>query len=154
MAENCRYEAQLREACRLVADGAGHPTWQLVYQSRSGSPQQPWLEPDICDVIRQQHAQGDLVDLVVVPIGFVSDHMEVLFDLDTEAQQVCRALGVNMLRVPTVGTDSRLVSMIRELVEERQDDQIERKALGEMGPSHDVCPSDCCLYTPSRPGSG
>ena len=154
MAENCRYEAQLHEACRLVAEGAGHPTWQLVYQSRSGPPQQPWLEPAICDVIQRQHARGDLVDVVVVPIGFVSDHMEVLFDLDTEAQEVCKELGVNMLRVPTVGTDPRFVSMVRELVEERQDDQIERKALGAMGPSHDVCPSDCCLYTPSRSGPG
>ncbi len=154
MAENCRYEAQLHEACRLVAEGAGHSTWQLVYQSRSGPPQQPWLEPAICDVIQRQHARGDLVDVVVVPIGFVSDHMEVLFDLDTEAQEVCKELGVNMLRIPTVGTDPRFVSMIRELVEERQDDQIERKALGAMGPGHDVCPSDCCLYTPSRSGPG
>lgn len=152
MASRCKYELQLREACRLVAEGAGHERWQLVYQSRSGPPQQPWLEPDVCDQLRELHARGGLRDVVIVPIGFVSDHIEILFDLDTEARQVCRDLGVNMVRVSTVGTHPRFVSMVRELVLERTCDQGERVALGNLGPSHDVCPVDCCQYTPRRPG--
>lgn len=151
MASNCRYEAQLNEACRLVADGVGSSNWQLVYQSRSGPPSQPWLEPDICDVIREQATAGEWTDLVVVPIGFISDHMEVLFDLDAEAKQACDELGVRMVRVPTVGIHTRFVTMIRELVVERLAGSSERPALGTLGPSHDVCPVDCCTYTPRRP---
>lgn len=150
MAENCRYELQLREACCLVAKGAGIDRWQLVYQSRSGSPHQPWLEPDVCDVIRDQHAEGTLRDVVLVPIGFISDHMEVLFDLDTEAAELCRELGVGFNRTATVGTHPRFVRMIRELVEERMSENPNRLALGTLGPSHDVCPEDCCLDTPRR----
>ncbi|QDU89965.1 Ferrochelatase [Pirellulimonas nuda] len=150
MAENCRYEAQLNEASRLVAEGAGAPRWRLVYQSRSGPPHQPWLEPDVCDFLREEHARGGLNDVVILPIGFVSDHMEVMFDLDTEARDLCEELGVNMLRAPTVGTHPRFVSMIRELVTERIAGD-EKPALGAFGPSHDVCPADCCLYTPRRP---
>jgi ferrochelatase len=150
MAENCRYEAQLHEACRLVAESAGIGQWQLVYQSRSGPPQQPWLEPDVCDVIRKEHAQNTLRDLVVVPIGFISDHMEVLYDLDTEARRLCDELGINMQRAATVGTHPRFVGMIRELVAERMSESPNRLALGALGPSHDVCPEDCCLYAPTR----
>ncbi len=153
MAANCRYELQLQEACQLVAERAGIDDWRLVYQSRSGPPTQPWLEPDVCDTIREMHATGDLQDLVVVPIGFISDHMEVLFDLDTEAKQLCDDLGVHMLRVPTVGVHPQFVSMVRELVVERMSDHADRPALGGLGPSHDVCPVDCCLYTPRRPTS-
>ncbi len=151
MADNCRYVAQLEEACRLVAEGAGHERYELVYQSRSGPPQQPWLEPDVCDRIRELHADDGLQDLVVLPIGFVSDHMEVLFDIDTEAKELCDELGVHLYRAATVGTHPRFVQMVRELVEERMADSPVRLALGEMGPSHDVCPTDCCLYTPTRP---
>ncbi len=153
MAENCRYEAQLREACRLVADRVGVSNCQLVYQSRSGPPSQPWLEPDVCDVIRELSANGDVEDVVIVPIGFISDHMEVLFDLDTEAKELCIERGVNMIRVPTVGVHPRFVAMIRELVLERLEERDERPALGSLGPSHDVCPADCCLYTPRRPAA-
>lgn len=152
MADNCRYETQLKEACRLVAEKLGHERYELVYQSRSGPPQQPWLEPDICDFIEQRHGEGGLNDLVILPIGFVSDHMEVLFDLDTEAKDLCDKLGVNMHRAPTVGTHPRFITMIRELIVERMTDAAERPALGELGPSHDVCPVDCCTYTPRRPG--
>jgi len=151
MATNCKYELQLKEACRLVAEGANHSKWELVYQSRSGPPQQPWLEPDICDSIQQRHNEGQLTDVVIAPIGFVSDHMEVLFDLDTEAKDLCSELGVSMARAATVGTHPRFVSMVRELVLERMDPAALRPALGELGPSHDVCPVDCCLYTPRRP---
>jgi ferrochelatase len=151
MADGCRYELQLAEACRLVAEGAGVAHWELVYQSRSGPPQQPWLEPDVCDRIEELHAAGKLEQLVIVPIGFISDHMEVLFDLDSEARELCDRLGVPMERAATVGTHPRFVTMIRELVEERIASSDSRAALGTLGPGHDVCPVDCCLYTPQRP---
>lgn len=151
MADNCRYVAQLEEASRLVAAGAGHHRYELVYQSRSGPPQQPWLEPDVCDRINELHVAEKLEDLVILPIGFISDHMEVLFDLDTEAKELCEELGIRLHRAPTVGTHPRFVRMIRELIEERLSESPERLALGELGPSHDVCPADCCLYTPARP---
>ncbi|QDT72810.1 ferrochelatase [Lacipirellula limnantheis] len=156
MAANCRYEVQLAEACRLVAAGAGLATdqWELVYQSRSGSPHQPWLEPDVCDRIRSLQAAGSLHDLIIVPIGFISDHMEVLFDLDTEARQLCEQLDVRMQRAATVGVHPRFIRMIRELIVERIDGAAERPALGSLGASHDVCPADCCLYAPQRPASG
>lgn len=153
MAENCRYEVQLAEACRLVAEEAGldPDQWELVYQSRSGSPHQPWLEPDVCDRIEQLHAAGSLRELIVVPIGFISDHMEVLFDLDTEAKELCDRLGVCMQRAATVGVHPRFIRMIRELIVERIDSTADRPALGTLGASHDVCPADCCLYSPQRP---
>ena len=151
MADSCRYVAQLREASRLVAAAAGVSEWELVYQSRSGPPGQPWLEPDICDRIRSLHAAGgDRV--VVVPIGFISDHMEVLYDLDTEAADLCRSLGMRMERVATVGTAPAFVSMIRDLVAERHGNSAERSAIGAMPASHDVCPLDCCP-APQRPGA-
>ncbi|HYO24124.1 MAG TPA: ferrochelatase [Lacipirellulaceae bacterium] len=151
MAAGCRYEVQLAEACRLVAQGAALPRWELVYQSRSGSPHQPWLEPDVCDRIRELHAAGGLSRLLVVPIGFISDHMEVLYDLDCEARDLCNSLGVPMQRAATVGTHPRFVRMIRELAIERMTGATERPALGALGANHDVCPADCCLYTPARP---
>ena len=89
--------------------------------------------------------------MVIVPIGFISDHMEVKYDLDTEAQQLCQQLGLNMVRAGTAGTHPEFVEMIRELILERMSDNPERPALGSLGPSHDVCPEDCCLWTvPSR----
>ncbi len=150
MAENCRYVAQLQEACRLVAEIAGHENWELVYQSRSGLPQQPWLEPDVCDRIAELHASDHITDLVVLPIGFISDHVEVLFDIDTEARELCDKLGIRMQRAATVGMHPRFVEMIRLLVEERLNDSPQRLALGGLGPNHDVCPVDCCLYLPQR----
>jgi ferrochelatase len=162
MADGCRYEAQLRESCRLVADGIREcrslcervevgTAWNLVYQSRSGPPQQPWLEPDINDFLRAEHAQKTLRDVVVVPIGFISDHMEVVYDLDTEARQHCDRLGISMVRAATVGTHPRFVRMIRELIDERMTEAPQRLALGTLGASHDICPNDCCLYMPARP---
>jgi ferrochelatase len=144
MAANCKYETQLRDACQLIAAGVGSPHWQLVYQSRSGSPLQPWLEPDIGDHLRELKNQK-VSDVVVVPIGFISDHMEVVFDLDYEAKQFADELGMNMVRAGTVGTHPRFVRMIRELVVERMMNAEVRPALGTLGPSHDVCPTDCCL---------
>ncbi len=152
MADGSRYVPQLTEASRLVAERAGLPRWRLVYQSRSGPPGQPWLEPDICDAIREIAASGEK-RLVIAPIGFISDHMEVLYDLDTEAAAVCRELGVAMERASTVGTDPEFVGMVRELIAERAWQLPERVAIGELPASHDVCPVDCCP-APVRPAAG
>jgi ferrochelatase len=153
MADNCKYAAQLNEACRLVAEGVAQHDWRLIYQSRSGPPNQPWLEPDILDYLRELKSQTSVQDVVVVPIGFTSDHMEVMYDLDTEAQQVASEIGLNLVRAGTVGTHPRFITMIRELIVERMTDNPDRLALGTLGPSHDVCPVDCCLYTPRRPSA-
>ncbi len=139
MARTSCYESQLREASRLVSAGVGRSDAELVFQSRSGPPSQPWLEPDILEYIRACEAK----DLVIVPIGFTSDHMEVLFDLDTEARQLCEERGIRMIRVPTVGTHPKFIEMIAELIRERTD-KAPRRALGDLGPNHDVCPADCC----------
>jgi ferrochelatase len=149
MADSCRYVAQLTEAARLVAAGAGATDWQLVFQSRSGPPTQPWLEPDVCDAIRERHGRG-VKRLVVAPIGFISDHMEVLYDLDTEAADLCRELGIEMIRAATVGTDPRFVSMVRDLIAERAWNLSQRTAVGNLPASHDVCPLDCCPAPASR----
>jgi ferrochelatase len=145
MASGCNYEAQLKEASRLVAERVGWTNWRLVYQSRSGPPSQPWLEPDVCDYLQQVHDECIAEQVVIVPVGFVSDHMEVLFDLDTEAKELCERLELPMVRAGTVGTHPIFVSALRELIVERMSDSPERKALGKLGPSHDVCPEDCCL---------
>jgi protoporphyrin/coproporphyrin ferrochelatase len=144
MARNCAYEAQLHETCRLVAEGIGHNRWQLVYQSRSGPPHQPWLEPDIADHLEQIATDG-VTDVVVIPIGFISDHMEVLYDLDTEAVQAAQALDLNIVRAATVGTHPTFIRMIRELILERTTPDPGRRVLGTRGPSHDICGAGCCL---------
>jgi protoporphyrin/coproporphyrin ferrochelatase len=144
MARHSQYEAQLLEACRLVAEGADCQSWRLVYQSRSGPPHIPWLEPDIGDYLAEIKRQG-ISDVVVVPIGFISDHMEVLFDLDTEAVEIAAELSLNLVRAATVGTHPQFVAMIRELIVERMTARPERRALGERGPNHDICPLGCCL---------
>ncbi len=144
MAAGCDYETQLLETCRLVAEGAGHERWRLVFQSRSGPPSQPWLEPDILDYLRELKEAG-AEDVIVAPVGFISDHMEVLYDLDTEARALCQNLGLNMVRAATVGAHNDFVKMIRELVLERLSPDAPRRFLGTRGPSHDVCPAGCCL---------
>ncbi|MGB7346892.1 MAG: ferrochelatase [Pirellulaceae bacterium] len=155
MSDNCDYEKQLRESSRLVAQSVGVESWHLVFQSRSGPPQQPWLEPDVCDAIAEMDDKENLINLVVVPIGFVSDHMEVMFDLDEEAADLCKQRGINMARAASAGTSPNFVQMIRMLVEERLGKTNEKPAAGELGPWHDVCPKDCCTYTPRRPaGTG
>jgi ferrochelatase len=150
MAAGCDYERQLLETCRLVAEGAGAEHWRLVFQSRSGPPTQPWLEPDICDYLRELKGAG-VEDVVVAPVGFISDHMEVLYDLDTEARQVSEEIGLHMVRAATPGTHPDFVRMIRELIIERLDPAAPRRALGAFGPSHDVCAVDCCLPGALRP---
>lgn len=143
MANGCRYVEQLNEASRLVAGLVGHPDWQLAYQSRSGSPRQPWLEPDINEVVRALAAAGKR-DVVVVPIGFTSDHMEVVFDLDTEARATADEVGINLVRAGTVGVHPRFVRMIRELIVERLTPDAPRPALGVLGPRPDNCETGCC----------
>ena len=149
MAANSAYEAQLREACRLVSDRLNRRDWQLAFQSRSGPPSQPWLEPDITDHLRELHSKGTR-DVAVVPIGFISDHMEVLYDLDTEARALCDQLGLNMVRAATVGNHPAFVSMIRELVLERMG-KLPPRWLGDQGRSRDVCESGCCTPAIHRP---
>jgi ferrochelatase len=151
MSDNCDYVKQLNDASGLIAAAVGCENWRLVFQSRSGPPQQPWLEPDVCDAISAWDDQEKLSQLVIVPLGFISDHMEVLYDLDEEAKTLCKDRGIAMTRAATAGTDKNFVAMIRELVEERLGKTNDRRALGELGPWHDVCPQDCCLYTPRRP---
>ena len=143
MAASCNYEAQLKETCRLIAEGLGRDHWRLVFQSRSGPPTQAWLEPDICDYLRELKASGNS-DVVVAPVGFISDHMEVVYDLDTEARRLCEEIGLNMIRAATVGTHPTFIKMIRELIIERITPDSERRALGTRGPQPDVCAPDCC----------
>lgn len=150
MAEACSYAAQLTEAARMVSEGLGVSEFQIAYQSRSGPPAQAWLEPDVRDVLRRLGEAGGTSDVVVVPIGFLSDHVEILWDLDIEARRVCDELGLNMVRAETVGSHPNFVSMIRELILERVAGAPQR-AVGRFPPSHDVCPDDCCPRS-SRPG--
>lgn len=138
------YVAELAEAARLVteqaAPGLAH---DLVWQSRSGPPQVPWLEPDVNDHLVAV-AETGVRAVVVCPVGFLSDHLEVRWDLDEEAAATARRLGLDFARAATPGTDPRFVAMVRELVLERTAAGCPRRALGPMGPSHDTCPVGCC----------
>jgi ferrochelatase len=130
MAQSSPYEQQLRDVCAMVNAELGLPNPVLVFQSRSGPPSQPWLEPDVGKYIRETEAKK----LIVVPVGFLSDHMEVLFDLDTEAKQLAAERGIEFLRAPTVGTHPRFIQGIRQMVHEAM----------EKGPAY-TCPPDCCV---------
>ncbi len=138
-----QHEAVADLVWRAVADRAEvQDGWDLVYQSRSGAPSIPWLEPDISDHLAALRA-ADVPGVVIAPIGFVSDHMEVVWDLDTVALADARELGLPALRSATVGTDPRFVAMVRELVLERVGSAPAR-ASSVLGPMHDVCPGTCC----------
>ncbi len=150
LAENSDYERQLRETSRLVAENVGFKNWELVFQSRSGPPSQPWLAPDILDRLRELKQQG-VKNVLLAPLGFVSEHLEVLYDLDTEAMRVARELGLKMVRARTVGTHPAFVRMIRQLIAERVFPNEPKLALGSFGPSRDVCAADCCP-APQRAG--
>ena len=151
MANQCDYAQQLTDTCRLVSKRLRIPAnrWQLVYQSRSGRPGDPWLAPDIVDYLQELKGQR-INDAVVMPIGFLSDHIEVLYDLDDEAQQACQKIGLNMVRAATVSTHPKFVSMLRELVEERLSESPGRRCVGRYPASHDTCPTDCCP-APTQP---
>jgi ferrochelatase len=138
------YVAQLRAAAALIAEAAAPDVgWDLAFQSRSGPPSVPWLEPDVRDHLRAL-AVENVTAVVVVPVGFVSDHLEVQWDLDVEAADVAAELGLGFTRTPTPGTDPRFIAMIRELIEERLDPASPKRALSSLGPSHDVCSAGCC----------
>jgi len=147
MAQTSDYQKQLNESCRLVSESLGLADWQLVYQSRSGPPGQPWLEPDIGDVLRGLEPGNHVV---IAPIGFVSDHMEVLYDLDTEARAIAEERGLHMVRAATVGVHPKFLSMIRELILEKFG-QCEPRAVGKYGPNQDICRADCCPAPARRP---
>ncbi|MFQ5733492.1 MAG: ferrochelatase [Planctomycetaceae bacterium] len=153
MADGCDYVQQLQETSRLVSEALGIPDdrRRLVYQSRSGRPQDPWLGPDICDHLADLSQRG-VQNVIVMPIGFLSDHLEVLFDLDETARRTAESQGLRMVRAATVGTHPRFVGMLCELIQERLADEPDRCAIGRFGPNHDVCPPDCCPPT-QRPAA-
>ena len=163
MANTCDYVRQLEEVRKLVSTRLGVFNDALVYQSRSGAPGQPWLEPDILDYLRAVKARHLASAVVLAPISFISDHMEVLYDLDIEAQQLCDSLSLPMVRAKTVGVHPKFIGMIRELILERTNPGSKRRAVGSMGPRQDVCEENCCpapqrpgrpLAVPGRPGGG
>jgi ferrochelatase len=133
MAANCDYAMQLAETGGLIARELNIENWDLVYQSRSGSPMQPWLGPDVCEHLKTLASAG-IKEVVIAPIGFVSDHMEIIYDLDYEAQNVAREFGVKLVRAATAGTHPSFVKMIRELMLER----INNTRIG-------LCAPDCCV---------
>ncbi len=136
MAASCRYEEQLRNTAGAVASTIGRTEWDLVWQSRSGPPGQPWLGPDILDYMRHLAAEG-VTDVVAAPIGFLSDHMEVLYDLDVEAAALCESLGVNFVRGEAAGLHPAIVRMFVELI---------------AGPEPAPCARGCCPGA-SRPAA-
>ena len=142
------YERQHQEVARLVAAAAGHADHDLVYCSRSGPPQVPWLEPDVNDHLEKVAASGT-ESVAVVPIGFISDHMEVAYDLDTEASATAERLGLRYVRVDTPDTTPDFIAMVRDLVLERaavlRGEEPERATVGDMEPWVDTCAATCCL---------
>ncbi len=165
MADVCDYETQIRETARLVADTAGFARHSVAWQSRSGPPTVPWLEPDVNDHLRAlaENPLGDSAPpdaVVLAPVGFVSDHMEVLWDLDTQAGSTAADLGLSMVRAVAPGTepDERFVAMLAELVVERLVPGTPRRALGTLGVRPDFCPPGCCpagrAGPPQRPKHG
>jgi ferrochelatase len=148
MAQTSAYEAQVREASRIVAERAApSSSWDLVWQSRSGPPHVPWLEPDIRDALSAFPDRKR--PIVIVPIGFISDHVEVVWDLDHDARTRADELGINFIRASTVGTHPLFVRGIRELIEERLIDGPKR-SLSVLGPCPDICAEDCCPAPPRR----
>ena len=115
MANGSPYARQLEAAALLIAGRLGHARWQVAYQSRSGAPSDPWLEPDICDALRGVEGQG-IEDVVVVPIGFVCDHVEVLYDLDVEARAVAAEVGLRLHRAQTANDHPAFIAMLADIV--------------------------------------
>jgi protoporphyrin/coproporphyrin ferrochelatase len=150
MAETSDYVQQLQEVRKLVSAALGTTNHTLVYQSRSGAPGQPWLGPDILEYLPEVKSKNLASTVVLAPIGFISDHMEVLYDLDIDARRICDSLHLPMVRAKTVGVHPQFVTMTRELIQERMTPGTERRALGSLGPRPDDCASDCCP-APQRP---
>lgn len=150
MAKCTDYEAQLQEACNLVGEVVGINSWQLVYQSNNASYGEPWLEPDIADALEKVKSSGRS-HVVIMPIGFVCDHMEVVLDLDIEAKEQADNLGLQLTRAATVGSHPAYISMVRELIIERMSKNPDRQYLGSRGANGDYCKPDCCLS--GRPGN-
>jgi protoporphyrin/coproporphyrin ferrochelatase len=144
MSQTSPYVPQLEQACAAVAAAVGCADWALAYQSRSGPPSQPWLEPDICAVLRARAAESESNGVVIAPIGFLSDHMEVIYDLDTEARALCQTLGLPMRRAGTVETHPCMIEMIAEMVEQYGT---------QYGtPELPACDAGCCAAA-RRPGA-
>lgn len=133
MSEKCQYQSQLESTAAKCATALHFDNWKLVYQSRSGPPTQPWLEPDILDHIKSLHESG-VKNLLIHPLGFVSDHMEIIYDLDTEARDLCKNLGIKMVRSKSSGNSEHFYQLMGRLVEK----QIQSKEIC-------VCAPDCCL---------
>jgi len=142
MAESSGYQRQLWQTASLVAQCVGYNDWTLAFQSRSGPPGQPWLEPDIGDWLRRERPKN----IVIVPVGFISDHMEVVYDLDTEVARLCNELDIHMVRARTAGTHPKFIDMIDELIRERTHPGTPRRWLGELGASPDECAEKCCVW--------
>jgi protoporphyrin/coproporphyrin ferrochelatase len=149
MATSCDYVRQLEEVRTLLSQRLHISYDALVYQSRSGVPGQPWLEPDILDYLRDVKANNLAGAVVLAPISFISDHLEVLYDLDIEARQLCDSLSLPMVRAKTVGVHPKFIAMIRDLILERTSGA-RPQALGSLGARADVCAEDCCP-APARP---
>ncbi len=143
-----QHRAVMDEIAQRVQEETGHrfPS-ALVYCSRSGPPTVPWLEPDVNDHLTALNAAG-VRGAVLVPIGFVSDHMEVIYDLDTEALATAAELGIACERAATAGVDPRFVAMVRDLLLERaaaeRGEEVERTVVGPVPPTWDVCSAGCC----------
>ncbi len=153
------YVAQHLAACRYVMEQLNDecpqlPDWQLVYQSKSGDGRTPWLEPDVNDVIEELAEEQRADAVIVVPIGFVTDHVEVVWDLDTEAKQTAAEAGLAFRRVATSGSDPRFISGLADLVEERLDPTRERVAVTDFGLTPDICGKNCCTTRTCRPTLG
>ena len=117
MAESSPYVEQLTTTARLIAEKLDYDNWRLVYQSRSGRPTDPWLEPDVCDVIHEIAKEG-VKNVIAQPIGFICDHIEVLFDIGVEAEQESKEVGIKLLRAKTVNDDPKFIEALAEVVEE------------------------------------
>jgi ferrochelatase len=137
MAQGSDYVKQLEETARLVAEASGVKHWKLVYQSRSGGPGQAWLEPDILEYLEKVSDLG-VRNIVIAPVGFISDHMEIIYDLDIEAKDVAIELGITLVRARTVGNHPTFVRMIRELIEERLKPGSPRVAVGRFPAAPDI----------------
>lgn len=137
------YESQLRESCRLVSDQAGFPAWDLAFQSRSGPPSQSWLGPPPEKIIREKAELG-YRGVLVMPLGFMYDNLEVLYDLDIAVKEVSSRLGLDMIRAGTVGSHPGIISMIRKLILEQTDGTTAREHIGRMSLPDDDCLNCLC----------